>query len=190
MCLAKRRTIGICFRHICFCRPLIGIFWFMCKFYKCDCFHEAQNDTLGVYIFGLIILARLYIMSINNFNSLLPKVVITKLSLKIFMFFISFFRSFLYSSTFWMAYDFQWQTPLFGMTTGAANLILACVSLDRFIYLRRMGNGTPKFCRRIVARHMIVASILISIVVNMPYFFVFVVKSDGSFETTDFYFSK
>ncbi|XP_013119379.2 C-C chemokine receptor type 6 [Stomoxys calcitrans] len=102
----------------------------------------------------------------------------------------AFSRSFFYSSNFWMAYDFQWQTPLFGISTGAANLILACVSLDRFIYLRRMGNGTPAFCRRIVARHMIVAAILIAIAINMPYFFVFVVNDDGSFETTPFYFSK
>ncbi|XP_075167072.1 uncharacterized protein LOC142239191 [Haematobia irritans] len=102
----------------------------------------------------------------------------------------AFSRSFLYSSNFWMAYDFQWQTPLFGISTGAANLILACVSLDRFLYLRKMGSGTPSFCRRIVARHMIVVSILIAIAVNLPYFFVFVVNNDGSFETTAFYFSK
>lgn len=100
-------------------------------------------------------------------------------------------RSLLYSSTFWMAYDFQWQTPLFGITTGAANLTLACVSLDRFIYLRwGIPNGTPLFCRRIVARRMVVIAMLIAIVVNLPYFFVFVVNKDGSFETTDFYFSR
>ncbi|KAM7342337.1 uncharacterized protein ACRADG_009801 [Cochliomyia hominivorax] len=103
----------------------------------------------------------------------------------------AFSRSFLYSSTFWMAYDFQWQTPLFGITTGAANLVLACVSLDRFIYLRwGIPNGTPKFCRRIVARNMIMAVILLAIVVNVPYFCVFVVNDDGTFETTEFYFSK
>ena len=103
----------------------------------------------------------------------------------------AFSRSFLYSSTFWTAYDFQWQTPLFGMTTGAANLILACVSLDRFIYLRwGIPNGTPKFCRRVVARNMIMAVILVAILVNVPYFCVFVVNDDGSFTTTDFYFSK
>lgn len=103
----------------------------------------------------------------------------------------AFSRSFLYSSTFWMAYDFQWQTPLFGITTGAANLVLACVSLDRFIYLRwGIPNGTPKFCRRVVARNMIMAVILLAIVVNVPYFCVFVVNDDGTFETTEFYFSK
>ncbi|XP_065368841.1 uncharacterized protein LOC135961274 [Calliphora vicina] len=103
----------------------------------------------------------------------------------------AFSRSFLYSSTFWMAYDFQWQTPLFGITTGAANLVLACVSLDRFIYLRwGIPNGTPKFCRRFVARRMILAVILLAIVVNVPYFCVFVVNDDGTFETTEFYFSK
>ncbi|KAI8128964.1 putative G-protein coupled receptor B0563.6 [Lucilia cuprina] len=103
----------------------------------------------------------------------------------------AFSRSFLYSSTFWMAYDFQWQTPLFGITTGAANLILACVSLDRFIYLRwGIPNGTPKFCRRFVARRMIFAVILLAIIVNVPYFCVFVVNDDGTFETTAFYFSK
>lgn len=103
----------------------------------------------------------------------------------------AFSRSFLYSSTFWMAYDFQWQTPLFGITTGAANLVLACVSLDRFIYLRwGIPNGTPKFCRRVVARRMILAVILLAFVVNVPYFYVFVVNNDGTFETTEFYFSK
>lgn len=103
----------------------------------------------------------------------------------------SFSRSFLYKNTFWLAYDFQWQQALMGMTTGAANLILACVSLDRFIYLRwGIPNGTPKFCKRSVARGMIVGVLLMSILANMPYFWIFVLNNDGTVKTTDFYFSR
>ncbi|XP_030563319.1 uncharacterized protein LOC115764450 [Drosophila novamexicana] len=102
-------------------------------------------------------------------------------------------RSYFYQSAAWVAYDYQWQTPLFGISTGAANLILACVSLDRFIYLSRftVGNGAPRFCRRKVARFMICFVILISILVNMPYFFCFVVDLDtATCHVTDFYYSK
>ncbi|KAH8402039.1 hypothetical protein KR009_009370 [Drosophila setifemur] len=100
-------------------------------------------------------------------------------------------RSYFYLSPAWIAYDYQWQTPLFGITTGAANLILACLSLDRFTFLASMRkqNIAPKFCRRKVARYMIAMMISISIVVNMPYFFVFYVETDGSCHVTQFYFT-
>lgn len=102
-------------------------------------------------------------------------------------------RSYFYNSPAWVAYDYQWQTPLFGISTGAANLILACVSLDRFIYLSRFKktNGAPRFCRRKIARLMICIVILISIFVNLPYFFVFYVDLDtATCHVTDFYYSK
>lgn len=102
-------------------------------------------------------------------------------------------RSYFYTSPTWVAYDYQWQTPLFGISTGAANLILACVSLDRFIYLSRFKktNGAPRFCRRKVARIMICIVILISVVVNLPYFFVFYVDPEtATCYVTEFYYSK
>ncbi|XP_016988796.1 uncharacterized protein LOC108051260 [Drosophila rhopaloa] len=101
-------------------------------------------------------------------------------------------RSYFYNSPPWIAYDYQWQTPFFGISTGAANLILACLSLDRFTYLSsfKRNNGAPRFCRRKVARCMIVVAIGTSIVVNMPYFFVFYVSDSGTCHVTDFYYSK
>ncbi|KAM8712262.1 hypothetical protein ACLKA7_012736 [Drosophila subpalustris] len=102
-------------------------------------------------------------------------------------------RSYFYQSPAWTAYDYQWQTPLFGISTGAANLILACVSMDRFIYLSRCKatNGAPRFCRRQVARYMICGVCLISVLVNMPYFFIFVVDLDtATCHVTSFYYSK
>ncbi|ALC42812.1 CG15614 [Drosophila busckii] len=103
-------------------------------------------------------------------------------------------RSYFYHKPAWIAYDYQWQTPLFGISTGAANLILACVSLDRFIYLshfKAAGSGAPRFCRRKVARLMICVVILVSIIVNLPYFFIFVVDlSTASCHVTEFYYSK
>lgn len=102
-------------------------------------------------------------------------------------------RSYFYQSPAWLAYDYQWQTPLFGISTGAANLILAFVSLDRFVYLSRFAanNGAPRFCRRKVARLMICLAIIISILLNIPYFFCFVVDLDtGTCYVTDFYYSK
>ncbi|KAH8234099.1 hypothetical protein KR038_001349 [Drosophila bunnanda] len=101
-------------------------------------------------------------------------------------------RSYFYMDPVWNAYDYQWQTPLFGISTGGANLILACLSLDRFSYLssfRKNNGGAPRFCRRKVARYMIAMAISISIVVNMPYFFVFYLGSDGNCYVTDFYYS-
>ncbi|KAH8354994.1 hypothetical protein KR093_003498 [Drosophila rubida] len=102
-------------------------------------------------------------------------------------------RSYFYKSAVWTAYDYQWQTPLFGISTGAANLMLACLSLDRLIYLSRcrVSNGAPRFCRRKVARRMICGVILVSIIVNMPYFFIFVVDLDtATCHVTPFYYSK
>ncbi|KAI8039686.1 uncharacterized protein LOC128253715 [Drosophila gunungcola] len=101
-------------------------------------------------------------------------------------------RSYFYNSPAWIAYDYQWQTPFFGISTGAANLILACLSLDRFTYLSsfKRNNGAPRFCRRRVARCMILVAIGTSIVVNMPYFFVFYVTDSGTCHVTDFYYSK
>ncbi|KAH8284643.1 hypothetical protein KR018_009503 [Drosophila ironensis] len=100
-------------------------------------------------------------------------------------------RSYFYYSPTWIAIDYQWQTPLFGISTGAANLILACLSLDRFTYLSsiKKTNGAPKFCRRKVARYIIGIVITISVVVNMPYFFVFYVDREGICHVTEFYFS-
>ncbi|EDW48216.1 uncharacterized protein LOC6609519 [Drosophila sechellia] len=100
-------------------------------------------------------------------------------------------RSYFYSSPTWITYDYQWQTPLFGISTGGANLILACLSLDRFIYLSsfKRNNGAPRFCRRKVARCIIVVAIGISIVVNMPYFFVFYVSDSGTCHVTEFYYT-
>ncbi|EDW10561.1 uncharacterized protein LOC6580824 [Drosophila mojavensis] len=102
-------------------------------------------------------------------------------------------RSYFYRSPAWVAYDYQWQTPLFGISTGAANLILAFVSLDRFIYLSRFAasNGAPRFCRRKVARLMICLAILISVLLNIPYFFCFVVDlNTATCHVTNFYYSK
>ncbi|KAH8348543.1 hypothetical protein KR084_008496 [Drosophila pseudotakahashii] len=100
-------------------------------------------------------------------------------------------RSYFYGSPAWIAYDYQWQTPFFGISTGAANLLLACLSLDRFTYLSgfKRNNGAPRFCRRKVARCMIVVAIGTSIVVNMPYFFVFYVSDSGTCHVTEFYYS-
>ncbi|EDV98479.1 uncharacterized protein LOC6568896 [Drosophila grimshawi] len=102
-------------------------------------------------------------------------------------------RSYFYRSGMWIAFDYQWQTPLFGISTGAANLILACVSLDRFIYLWRFKSSrcAPHFCRRKIARLMISAVLLISVLTNLPYFFCFVVNLEtGTCHVTDFYYSK
>ncbi|XP_017077661.1 uncharacterized protein LOC108112344 [Drosophila eugracilis] len=100
-------------------------------------------------------------------------------------------RSYFYGSPAWIAYDYQWQTPFFGISTGAANLLLACLSLDRFTYLSsfKRNNGPPRFCRRKVARCMIAVAIGTSIVVNMPYFFVFYVNDSGTCHVTEFYYS-
>ncbi|XP_034103497.1 uncharacterized protein LOC117567548 [Drosophila albomicans] len=102
-------------------------------------------------------------------------------------------RSYFYNDAAWIAYDYQWQTPLFGISTGAANLILAGLSLDRLVYLSRFkrNNGAPRFCRRKVARYMICGGLLVSIIVNMPYFFVFVVDLDtATCYVTNLYYSK
>ncbi|XP_037713758.1 uncharacterized protein LOC119549646 [Drosophila subpulchrella] len=101
-------------------------------------------------------------------------------------------RSYFYNIPAWIAYDYQWQTPFFGISTGAANLILACLSLDRFTYLSsfKRNNGAPRFCRRKVARCMILVAIGTSVVVNLPYFFVFYVNDSGTCHVTDFYYSK
>ncbi|XP_017049229.1 LOW QUALITY PROTEIN: uncharacterized protein LOC108093613 [Drosophila ficusphila] len=100
-------------------------------------------------------------------------------------------RSYFYNSPAWISYDYQWQTPFFGISTGAANLILACLSVDRFTFLSsfKRTNGAPRFCRRKVARCMIAVAIGTSVVVNMPYFFVFYVSSTGTCHVTAFYYS-
>ncbi|XP_017470498.1 PREDICTED: uncharacterized protein LOC108362147, partial [Rhagoletis zephyria] len=101
-------------------------------------------------------------------------------------------RSVFYNSIFWMRYDFQWQTPLFSISTGAANLLLASVSCDRWIYLRHgiaNGGGPPWFCRRKVARRVIGLVIVISVIINIPYFFVFVVNDDGTFKAHKLYYT-
>ncbi|XP_039956691.1 uncharacterized protein LOC120772254 [Bactrocera tryoni] len=101
-------------------------------------------------------------------------------------------RSIFFYSHFWMAYDFQWQTPLFGISTGAANLLLGSVSCDRWIYLNYgifNGCGPPRFCRRKIARRIIVIVIIISVILNMPYFFIFVVNDDGTFITHKLYYT-
>lgn len=101
-------------------------------------------------------------------------------------------RSIFFNSHFWMTYDFQWQTPLFGISTGAANLLLGSVSCDRWIYLNygiANGCGPPRFCRRKIARRIIVVIIIISVILNLPYFLIFVVNDDGTFVTHKLYYT-
>ncbi|XP_004520338.1 uncharacterized protein LOC101453239 [Ceratitis capitata] len=101
-------------------------------------------------------------------------------------------RSIFFNSHIWMAYDFQLQTPLFGISTGAANLLLGSVSCDRFIYLRyglNNGNVPPRFCRRRVARRVIIVVIFTSVLLNLPYFFIFEVNDDGTFITHQLYYT-
>ncbi|XP_053964310.1 uncharacterized protein LOC128867233 [Anastrepha ludens] len=101
-------------------------------------------------------------------------------------------RSIFFYSPFWTKYDFQWQTPLFGISTGAANLLLGSVSCDRWIYLRHgiaNGTGPPRFCRRKVARRVIVMIIFVAVLLNIPYFFIFVVNDDGTIVAHKLYYS-
>ncbi|XP_014089432.2 putative G-protein coupled receptor F59B2.13 [Bactrocera oleae] len=101
-------------------------------------------------------------------------------------------RSIFFNIHFWVAYDFQWQTPLFGISTGAANLLLGSVSCDRWIYLNYgvvNGCGPPRFCRCKVARRIIIMVIIISVILNLPYFFIFVVNDDDTFITHKLYYT-
>lgn len=131
----------------------------------------AFEFIIYAFVLATIALFGLCINFINFIVFIRPKMTLDCV-LCLIIILTSFSRSFLYKSTFWLVYDFQWQIPLFGFTTGTANIILTCVSLDRFIYLHW---GTPKFCRRLVARRMIMAAILLATLVNVPYFLVFVV---------------
>ncbi|XP_067633159.1 uncharacterized protein [Eurosta solidaginis] len=99
-------------------------------------------------------------------------------------------RSIFYGNVFWMTYDFQCQIPLFGISTGAANLLLAALSCDRWFYLRygvANGCGQPRFCRRKVARRIIVVILFVAVLLNIPYFFVFVVHNDATFGIRELY---
>lgn len=99
-------------------------------------------------------------------------------------------RSFFYKQVAWVRFDFQWQTPLFGITTGAANLILVCLTCDRLAFLLNpLPNRAPRMCSVRMARRIIWAIVLFSVVLNIPYFFIFIVNDDGTFKTTEFYYS-
>lgn len=95
------------------------------------------------------------------------------------------------NSFFWIYFDLQLQSPLFGTLSGAANLILAAVTIDRIVYLcHRLPQTQPKFCTRSVARRNVCGIILISTLLNGPYYFMFKIQNDGSFYATNFYKSR
>lgn len=97
-------------------------------------------------------------------------------------------RSFFYKQVAWVRFDFQWQTPLFGITTGAANLILVCLTCDRLAFLLNpLPNRAPKLCSVRIARRFIAGIVVFSSLLNIPYFFIYVVNDDGTFRTTEFY---
>ncbi|XP_055856061.1 uncharacterized protein LOC129919232 [Episyrphus balteatus] len=88
-------------------------------------------------------------------------------------------------------FDLNLQSALFGTLTGAANWILAALTMDRIVYLcHRLPQTPPRFCTRLVARTIVFGIILLSAILNSPYFFVFATQIDGSFYVTNFYKSK
>lgn len=100
-------------------------------------------------------------------------------------------RSFFYKQVAWIRFDFQWQTPLFGITTGAANLILVCLTCDRLVFLLNpLPSRAPKMCSVRIARGLVCGIVLFSAFLNIPYFFIFIVNDDGTFKATNFYYSR
>ncbi|CAD7089488.1 unnamed protein product [Hermetia illucens] len=94
-----------------------------------------------------------------------------------------------YDNNFWIQCDIELQNPIFGLTTGAANLCLVFVTLDRLVYLKNgLPQTVPKFCTKGVARVIVACVLMVAIFLNVPYFFIFEHK-DGNFYTTTFYHS-
>ncbi|XP_060529799.1 probable G-protein coupled receptor B0563.6 [Cylas formicarius] len=82
-------------------------------------------------------------------------------------------------------YDALVNLPVGSFVNTLSVSTIVCLTLDRVIYLWNPVQCTkPKFCCPWVARRLMVASFFISLLFNLPYFFIFTLSPDGDIVTT------
>lgn len=88
----------------------------------------------------------------------------------------------------WAFYDVFAHLCVGAFSSGIGNLVLVCASLDRLIYIKNvLPKGHPPFCCKNVARKMIILSTFISMIVNLPYCFIYRIDNAGHIKTTIFF---
>lgn len=64
------------------------------------------------------------------------------------------------------------------------------MDIDRLVYIKNcMPRNAPKMCQLHVARWVVFAVVLVSLVINLPYFFIFEIKG-GEIRTTTFFYTR
>ncbi|XP_018567307.1 uncharacterized protein LOC108907939 [Anoplophora glabripennis] len=88
----------------------------------------------------------------------------------------------------WATYDALVGLPLGGAINTLSVIATVAVTIDRVLYLWNPVQCTkPKFCNRIVARKIMAAAVLLSILLNLPYCFIFTWSDEGVLVTTYFF---
>ncbi|XP_076268578.1 putative G-protein coupled receptor frpr-1 [Rhynchophorus ferrugineus] len=91
----------------------------------------------------------------------------------------------------WSNYDSLIGLPLSEALNTVSVLAIVGLTIDRVIYLWNPVQCTkPKFCHPWVARRLMVISILIAILFNLPYCFIYTWDGDDTLTTTDFFDSR
>lgn len=97
-------------------------------------------------------------------------------------------RTIYWHKYYWAMYDVFIHLGIGGITSGWGNLIIVCAALDRLIYIKNvLPKGPPTFCYKGVARKMISLSFFISLLMNIPYFFIYRTDETGYIQTTSFF---
>ncbi|XP_057662288.1 somatostatin receptor type 1 [Diorhabda carinulata] len=96
-----------------------------------------------------------------------------------------------FHSTSWGAYDVLIGLPLGGAINSMGVLATAGLTIDRVLFLwNPVQCVKPKFCNPKIARALMASGAVLSVLLNIPYCFIFTLKFDGTLAQSDFYFSR
>ncbi|KAJ8916320.1 hypothetical protein NQ315_005015 [Exocentrus adspersus] len=91
----------------------------------------------------------------------------------------------------WATYDALVGLPLGGAINTLSVIATVAVTVDRVLYLWNPVKCTkPRFCNPIIARKIMAGSMILSIVLNIPYCFIFTWNDKDILVTTDFFDSE
>ncbi|XP_044264719.1 probable G-protein coupled receptor B0563.6 [Tribolium madens] len=90
----------------------------------------------------------------------------------------------------WPVYDVLFGLPLAAMFNTMCVLTTMMVTFDRVCYLSNpLTRQKPKFCHEYVARRIMLGCVVVSVLANLPYCFIFVTNNGEDVETKPFYYA-
>ncbi|KAI4480473.1 hypothetical protein M0802_014186, partial [Mischocyttarus mexicanus] len=99
-------------------------------------------------------------------------------------------RGIFWCKTGWLEYDAFVHLPLGSISSNITVWATVCVTIDRLAMVCSQPScKAPKFCSQYIARRMMIASTFFSIVINVPYCFMYKYNERGDLMTTGFFHS-